>query len=598
MFRLRLLFSLTLLGLSQCLSSSIQRPIPVTVLSGFLGSGKTTLLQHLLHKRQGLRIAVVVNDMASVNIDSKLIGSTMLDESNGIVQLQNGCACCSKSDELLSSLSELVLLSDLRGEELAFDHIVVEMSGVADPKSVRAKFQEAILYDMPLMDRVRLDTMVTLVDSTTFLQFLASGNTVDPNDTPELFHTESTFSQSTVHINDAPSISSFSSMGVSELLIAQTETSDVVLLNKVDISDDNSRRRIRDIVSSLNSRATIYETTYGTLDPNLVLAVAAGHGTVESGIVDDHRDAVQAATGSHSSNHFHNPTTFPSNETTAMGTPSLATLDLQHSPHDTFQHSQENEVMIEPDYNLDSHSHSHDHHQCSGPDCTHDSHAQPQDNHECNDPDCTHDSHSHSHDHSSNIPSTNHAGLGAFVYRARRPFHPRRLLALVRHLPVVRGLPDDKSLITLDATSPSTNTLRALAKTLRSKGFIWCADSNIAALYWSHAGASFDLQCLGRWWSTLPRDQWPPEAISSLLSDFDDPHHTEGSQLSVGDRRQEIVFIGQGIGNLEEQQALQQGLDQCLLQDDEWLTFLQNRSSEQKLQTLFVNPIPTRMVSY
>jgi G3E family GTPase len=134
-----------------CFSTKSPRPIPITVLSGFLGSGKTTLLQRLLQNKEGLKIAIIVNDVASINIDSKQIMATTNDDNNnnnhapaGMVQLQNGCACCSQGDELLASVAELVTLSDLRGEDTgAFDHIVIECSGVADPKGIRAQFQQA-----------------------------------------------------------------------------------------------------------------------------------------------------------------------------------------------------------------------------------------------------------------------------------------------------------------------------------------------------------------------------------------------------------------------------------------------------------------------
>jgi hypothetical protein len=127
--------------------SSSSPIIPITVLSGFLGTGKTTLLQKMLSNKQGLKIGVIVNDVASVNIDSKLVmrDSNSADSSNalqadGMVELQNGCACCSLSDELLTSVANLVTLSDLKeqsGEEEdgtatrggGFQHIVIELSG-------------------------------------------------------------------------------------------------------------------------------------------------------------------------------------------------------------------------------------------------------------------------------------------------------------------------------------------------------------------------------------------------------------------------------------------------------------------------------------
>jgi Ni2+-binding GTPase involved in maturation of urease and hydrogenase len=130
-------------------SESDKPIIPITILSGFLGSGKTTLLQHMLSHNEGLKIAVVVNDVASVNIDSKLVrgqstaaspddGAYSDADSNesspatpaGIVELQNGCACCSLSGELLTSVSELLTLSDMRHDDEKFDHIIVEMSGM------------------------------------------------------------------------------------------------------------------------------------------------------------------------------------------------------------------------------------------------------------------------------------------------------------------------------------------------------------------------------------------------------------------------------------------------------------------------------------
>ena len=172
-----------------------------------------------MNNDEGQKIAVLVNDVAEINIDNKLIAgntaASLASSDNGsmnknklpagIVQLSNGCACCSIADELLPSISELIRLSDLnRYESLnddgdddansdinsgGFDHIVIEMSGVASPKAVRANFQEAEYYGMPLMDRVQLDTMVTVVDCSTFLNYLQSdeGRRVNKDESPELF---------------------------------------------------------------------------------------------------------------------------------------------------------------------------------------------------------------------------------------------------------------------------------------------------------------------------------------------------------------------------------------------------------------------------
>ena len=329
--------------------------IPVTIISGFLGTGKSTLLQHLLHNKQGRRIAVIVNDVASINIDSKLVASTK--EASGMVQLQNGCACCSLSDELLSSVQELVTMSDIRGEKEGFQHIVVELSGVADPKAIRSKFQEAIMYDMPVMQRVQLDTMVTIVDCSAFLEHLTSSKFVNPNDTPELFYAngnEAPETQEQDWMEDMPqglvealqagglNTMETTNSGVADLMVSQTETADVVLLNKQDLADDETVERIQEIVLALNPRACVMRTEYGKVPIDAVLGAAKGMGVVMAGVVDDHKDSVQAAN--------------------VVMDRSLAKADCN-----------------DPDCTDPNHAHSHSH------------------DHACNDPECTDESHLHSH---------------------------------------------------------------------------------------------------------------------------------------------------------------------------------------------------------
>lgn len=547
-------------------------PIPITVLAGFLGSGKTTLLQNLLNNSEGLRIAVIVNDVASVNIDSKLVRNNM-NAAAGMVELQNGCACCAKSEELLSSVAELVTLSDMRGDDEGFHHIVVEMSGVADPKSVRSKFQEATLYDMPLLDRVRLDTMVTLVDCSTFLDYLKSSKAANPIDAPELFYRDGEeppdeFDGIPLSLLEKLGVARAkeADSGVAELIVSQTETADIVLLNKVDLVDDAVLSEIGEIVQALNPRARVIRTKYGQIALKRVLGAAQGSGVVQAGVVDDHKDAVHAVS-------CHDP----------------ACTDPSHS-HDDHEHKEAAGT---------SSSHSHDHARdsavytdassCEDPDCSDTSHSHSHE-HACDDPDCSDPSHSHS--------DGTHAGIGAFVYRARRPFHPGRLLDFLRYLPLKRGLPENcenESAITVTDSGK-----KLLSRVLRSKGFTWCANSHLSALYWSHAGTSFELSCLGSWWATLPREQWPLEAVSAILQDFDDGEHDEQDArlTSVGDRRQEIVFIGPTLGDSLNQEVISRVLNQCLLQDSEWPAYADTCSNEAALASAFPSKIIAKYVSY
>ena len=593
-----------LLELSVAFSASnSNKPIPITVLSGFLGSGKTTLLQNLLQNKQGLKIAVVVNDVASVNIDSKLVargdgssGSTSL--SDGMVELQNGCACCSLSDELLASVSELVTLSDLRQDDEQFQHIVVELSGVADPKSVRAKFQEAAMAQMPLMERVELDTLVTLVDASMFESHFESTKPASRKEMPELYYRDGEAPPALEQeewMKDLPPkllevvMAGFSAEdenpnGVADLLVSQTETADLVVLNKRDLVSSEQLQRLRGIIQALNPRAKIITTEYGQIPLTQVLAMAQGQGVAVAGAVDDHRDYVSAASlatecsdpdctdESHVHNHEH----------------ANACTDDTHD----HSHSHDHGACNDPDCTDDSHDHSHsdDHAACNDSDCTDESHSHSHSHDqagECKDPDCTDETHSHSHSHESS-----HGGIGTFVYRARRPFHPGRLVALLHQLPVVRGIPEIKE--TLEVAE---DTSMALKLCLRSKGFLWCADSHKSAMYWSHAGASFELSCLGQWWATLPRNQWPEGVDDYVLKDFDDIEHDDSTNnVGVGDRRQEIVFIGPNYGKY--QTTIRECLNQCLLTDSEYKEYQSMQSEESKLQARFANAIESKLVSY
>jgi G3E family GTPase len=479
-----------------------------------------------------------------------------MNSAAGMVELQNGCACCSKSEELLASVAELVTLSDMRGDSDSFQHIVVEMSGVADPKSVRAKFQEAEVYDMPLLERVRLDTMITVVDSNMFLEYMNSSKDATPDDAPELYYRdgevpqeEDPYLQSSLLsiLGAGPTVGNDGS--VADLIVSQVETADVVLLNKVDLSNEQNLAQVSSIVEALNGRATIIRTIFGDVPLKSVLGVAQGQGVVQAGLVDDHKDAVHAAT-------CHDP-------------------DCNDPSH---RHSHKPSTDSSRDSDSNNHSHSHDH--------------------SCNDPNCLDSAHDHDHDHKEN--GATHAGIGTFVYRARRPFHPGRILTFLRNMPLKRGLPEDAlyEITSLRPFSEATN--QVLSRVMRSKGFAWLADSDLAATYWSSAGSSFEMTTLGSWWATLPRDQWPQGATHVILQDFDSNDHDESdsSFKTVGDRRQEIVFIGPTLGEKGNQEIISNALDLCLLNDLEWNQYITNRSEENVLQRLFPSSINSKVITF
>ena len=186
--------------------------LPVTVLSGFLGAGKTSVLNHILNNRDGLRVAVIVNDMSEVNIDAQLIadgGAKLSRTEEQLVEMSNGCICCTLRDDLLDEVRRL-------SNERRFDYLLIESTGVSEPMPVAETFFFRDELGFSLEDVASLDTTVTVVDATNFEQDFESAEKL-------------TDRGQEVGTDDVRSIV--------DLLVDQIEFADVILLNKIDTID-------------------------------------------------------------------------------------------------------------------------------------------------------------------------------------------------------------------------------------------------------------------------------------------------------------------------------------------------------------------------
>ena len=218
----------------------LSKRLPVTVLSGFLGAGKTTVLSNILNNRKNKKVAVIVNDMSEINIDSSIIKSEVsLNQSEEkLVEMSNGCICCTLREDLLEEVTKLAKME-------RFDYLVIESTGISEPLPVAETFTFSDENGISLSDVANLDTMVTIVDAVNFLKDYEEAK----------------------YLQDVgQSLGEDDERCVADLLVDQVEFADLILISKTDLVSSSDLKQLNAILKTLNTHAKLIPITHGQVN--------------------------------------------------------------------------------------------------------------------------------------------------------------------------------------------------------------------------------------------------------------------------------------------------------------------------------------------
>ena len=500
----------------------------MSLLCGFLGAGKTTLLKHILetkHEEKDFRCAVIVNDMAALNIDKSLIDQSALVQTDEVVAMQNGCFCCTLQSDLVDQIINL-------SEKKLFNYMLIEASGVSEPSQIAPLFELCDDEHDPndpnagdhnhdgkpqLGEVARLDTCITVVDSAEFYNNLGSMKTYEQGETIGT---------------------------IAELMMEQVEFSNVVVVNKGDLVSGEQQHDILEKIALLNPNAKVVKSVQSKVNPMEILNTKLFNASKNNDEfwMKAAREKVDAAEKAEA-------------ESLECCEKSMAAQGKKccksQSKDGKLLDSGLSQVLISQCYFV---------------------YDNPQFQVQL---DVVPNNLS-----AKDRKTTRHEarfGITSFIYRARRPFHPGRLrdIFLEPYFVSVEHEEDEEEekmsesdkLAKLkesqdEADEKKMTRGKVMGELLRSKGFIWIATSHQLIGHWQQAGSVIYIGAESYWMCEI-RDQWKDSPSAELI--LKDMHQANGEEWKYADRRQELVFIGQGL----KHEAIQGLLDQALLTDEE-----------------------------